>query len=108
MNGRTTSFWHHPWLDYGICLKDHVLHNANTQQEDSSVADWTDDNEDWDWEKLHHLFPPDILSMIAGMEPPKSNLGKDKCIWGLKMDGQFRLKCIWGLERDGRFRLKYA
>ncbi|CAL1392323.1 unnamed protein product [Linum trigynum] len=52
-NGRTTTFWNHPWLDHDIILIDHIMQTADLQQEDSSVAEWTDDNEEWNWQKLH-------------------------------------------------------
>ncbi|CAI0378812.1 unnamed protein product [Linum tenue] len=55
---------------------------------------------DWDWPKLQVLFQPDILALIAGTEPPKEDLGEDKCIWGLERDGRFRLKSAYKLAAD--------
>ncbi|CAL1376365.1 unnamed protein product [Linum trigynum] len=99
-NGRTTSFWNHPWLEHDLLLKDHLLQDAALSDEDSVVADWTNDLGDWDWPKLQQPFQPDILALIAGTEPPKEDLGEDKCIWELEKDGRFRLKSAYKLAAD--------
>ncbi|CAL1356638.1 unnamed protein product [Linum trigynum] len=99
-NGKTTSFWHHPWLEHDLFLKDNTLQDDPTTLDKSAVADWVDDNGEWDWIKLQDIFPPNILALIAGMEPPKDDLGEDKCIWGLERDGRFRLKSAYKLDAD--------
>ncbi|CAL1383889.1 unnamed protein product [Linum trigynum] len=100
INGRTTCFWNHRWLDHDIFLRDHILQTANLHHEDSYVAEWIDENEEWNWKKLHECLPSNIISLIAGMEPPKSTLGEVKCIWGLERDGRFRLKSAYNLVAD--------
>ncbi|CAL1408577.1 unnamed protein product [Linum trigynum] len=99
-NGKTTSFWHHPCMEHDLVLKDNTLQKDPSILDESSVADWVDDNGEWNWIKLQDIFPPNIMALIAEMEPPKDDPGEDKCIWGLERDDRFRLKYAYNLAAD--------
>ncbi|CAL1413103.1 unnamed protein product [Linum trigynum] len=99
-DGTTTSFWRHPWIDYGVILEDSLLKDIPETDRASDVASWVTNEGEWDWTRLNGLLPPCLLALIAGMETPKHELGEDKMIWGIERDGRFRLSSAYKLASD--------
>ncbi|CAL1376363.1 unnamed protein product [Linum trigynum] len=96
-DGRTTMFWSQPWIECDLRLEEFALVDTSNYERDSMVAEWTTKDDQWDWKKLEEVLPTDILSVIAGMEAPKPDLGEDITIWGLERDMKFRLKSAYKL-----------
>lgn len=91
------SFVKDVWF-YGLgLLHEHLLPNA-TISDQLRVADFVDNSGGWDWNALHSLFSKDVLEYIAGIHPPKDELGKDVCLWkGLESCWYSKWKCLWDI-----------
>ncbi|CAL1406269.1 unnamed protein product [Linum trigynum] len=99
-NGNTTAFWSHPWTDYDVLLSDFLIVDESLVDLNSPVSCWVTPSGGWDWEKLFCLIHPDGLSLLAGMEPPKPDLGEDTSIWGIERDGSFSFKLAYYLVNE--------
>ncbi|CAL1388501.1 unnamed protein product [Linum trigynum] len=94
-NGRSTSFWCHPWINEETILEDFLFTNISAEEREEPVCNWVHPSGTWDWERLTGLLPDDILFLLAGIDTPRQNLGEDTTIWGIDQDGRFRLKSAY-------------
>ncbi|CAL1367787.1 unnamed protein product [Linum trigynum] len=96
-DGMSNGFWTHPWLDQDTVLEDYALVPLSEEDKLSCVADWTNTNGEWNWDRLKNFLPNEVLIRIAGLETPDPELGEDRTIWGVEKDGRFRLRSAYEL-----------
>ncbi|CAN1822383.1 Putative ribonuclease H protein At1g65750 [Linum perenne] len=96
-NGVDTLFWTNIWVDSGQRLLDAADTSAQGFNIDSSVADFTTADGQWDFVSISKFLPPDVVDVIAGMTPPQQNRGDDDWIWGCEKSGIFSIKSAYNL-----------
>ncbi|CAN1751196.1 Putative ribonuclease H protein At1g65750 [Linum perenne] len=101
-NGQDTLFWTASWLDSGLSLADHALHELTDSDLQCSVADMVKEDGCWDWSRLHHSLPPHMISQVAGMSPPTPDGGDDDLIWGPDPKGRFTIKSAYDIIATSR------
>jgi len=89
-DGRQTEFWNHKWLD-GKLLREHALCPIPEAQSHFRVCDYWEPRRGWDWSKLSHTLPPEILQRITSFELPSEEIG-DRHLWLASKNGRFSIK----------------
>lgn len=93
-DGRSVSFVKDVWI-YGLgSLHEHLLPNV-TASDQLRVVDFIDRLGGWNWNALNRLFGKDVLEYIAGIHPPKDELGMDVCLWKGSKSGRFTVKTTY-------------
>ncbi|CAN1180943.1 Putative ribonuclease H protein At1g65750, partial [Linum perenne] len=94
-NGLDTHFWMARWVDSGIRLLDLVEEGEADIDISASVAEFTNDDHQWDVDKLSSVLTPDQVSFVVGMSPPNPDSGEDEWVWGMEPNGQFSIKSAY-------------
>ncbi|CAN1829647.1 Putative ribonuclease H protein At1g65750 [Linum perenne] len=94
-NGRETSFWTARWLDSRVRLIDAFTGNTEELDLSQSVADFVNDDGQWDVERLFAVLPADAVSAVVGMPTPREDCGEDEWIWGGESNGSFSIKSAY-------------
>ncbi|KAK9046567.1 hypothetical protein V6N11_052453 [Hibiscus sabdariffa] len=120
-DGKDTDFWYDHWLGEEDRLV--LVCNLTSSPRPTLVADMTQENGDWDWNRLNDILPQHILERIEAIEPPRGELGMDRPRWrwddkfifstmsaykyligSPNTDRTFKWKQIWGLKIPQRIR----
>ncbi|CAN1333062.1 Putative ribonuclease H protein At1g65750 [Linum perenne] len=94
-NGLDTQFWTARWIDSGIRLLDVVEDGAAGIDISATVAEFTNDDNQWDVDKLSSVLTADQVSMVVGMSPPNPDSGEDEWVWGMEPNGLFSIKSAY-------------
>ncbi|CAN1860132.1 Putative ribonuclease H protein At1g65750 [Linum perenne] len=100
-DGKSTSFWMDKWLDNGQRLCDLAIQQDYVNRNEKVDAFCTIDG-NWDFDRLMVVLPQPVVDSIAGMIPPKENLGADTPVWGLEGVGRYSVKSGYLLLTDMR------
>lgn len=87
--GRTINCWNNNWIPVLGKLENYVQRPLNNLQRSLTVADLTDIHGGWDFEKINHCLPEDILQVIRTINPPNATRSQDRIAWLLNKDGEF-------------------
>ncbi|CAN1746203.1 Putative ribonuclease H protein At1g65750 [Linum perenne] len=98
-DGKSTSFWLDQWLDSGQKLYEHATCQDQINP-DTKVADFVDQNGNWDFANLNDVLPVNLVEAVAGMSPPMASLGEDTPTWGLEGHGEYTVKSGYLLIND--------
>ncbi|MED6186840.1 hypothetical protein PIB30_070585 [Stylosanthes scabra] len=98
MDGLSTNFWENTWIKDIGRLKDYATEEINDLN--SSVWEWTDGNNEWDYQKLkQHLL--EMISKIIIEQPlPRAEKGQDVLAWQHTGDGDFAKVATYGESVD--------
>lgn len=77
-NGRSTSFWHDPWVEDEEALVNLLTSHSNIIEGDSCVADWSVNGE-WRLHELEGRLPDRVLAKIQASVPPSPRGPEDHC-----------------------------
>jgi len=89
-DGRQTEFWNHKWMD-GKTLSNHTLNPILDDQCLNRICDYWDPRNGWDWVRLSHLLPAEILQRIASFDLA-TDMMEDQTTWIATKTGQFSIK----------------
>ncbi|CAN1760076.1 hypothetical protein LINPERHAP1_LOCUS7390 [Linum perenne] len=64
----------------------------------------TDNEGQWDYQKLERQLVPEAIDIVTGMSPPQADKGEDDWVWGLESSGRFSIRSAYNLicETDSR------
>ncbi|CAN1137061.1 Putative ribonuclease H protein At1g65750 [Linum perenne] len=96
-DGRATSFWTARWLDSGERLIDSFTGNADELDVSGTVSKYVNEDGQWDLERLSEMLPPDSISAMVGMLPPREECREDEWIWGGESNGSFSIKSAYNI-----------
>ncbi|CAN1188300.1 Putative ribonuclease H protein At1g65750 [Linum perenne] len=96
-DGSQTLFWTNTWVDTGIRLVDEADTSVEGFNIDSTVAEFTNADGQWDFDSINKFLPPAMVDLIAGMTPPHQDRGPDDWIWGCEKSGIFSIKSAYNL-----------
>ncbi|CAN1120508.1 Putative ribonuclease H protein At1g65750 [Linum perenne] len=99
-NGNDTDFWTSRWLDSGTQLIDQLQNPDDDFNILAKVSDMTLDNGNWNFLLLRRFLPESLVEEVAGMSPPRADLGEDVCTWGLDDNGRFSVRTAYELVHD--------
>jgi len=89
-DGRLTKFWTHKWLD-GKTLANYALHPILANLLSSRVRDFWQPDTGWQWARLSHILPSDILQRIASFVLTTDELS-DLPTWAENNTGVFSVR----------------
>ncbi|CAN1787955.1 Putative ribonuclease H protein At1g65750 [Linum perenne] len=96
-DGSQTLFWTNTWVDTGIRLVDEADTSVEGFNIDSTVAEFTNADGQWDFDSINKFLLPAMVDLIAGMTPPHQDRGPDDWIWGCEKSGIFSIKSAYNL-----------
>ncbi|CAN1164269.1 Putative ribonuclease H protein At1g65750 [Linum perenne] len=96
-NGRETPFWTACWVDRDIRLIDSFVGELEDCNLSETVADFANEDGQWNVAKLTGVLPAEIIDCVVGMLPPKADSGEDLWVWGGEADGRFSIKSAYNL-----------
>ncbi|CAN1833322.1 Putative ribonuclease H protein At1g65750 [Linum perenne] len=94
-NGQGTLFWTARWVDSGIRLLNTIEDTNGGIDLSATVADFTNEDNQWDVDKLTNVLTPDQVCLVLGMSPPRPDSGDDGWVWGSEPDGKFTIKSAY-------------
>ncbi|CAN1279045.1 hypothetical protein LINPERPRIM_LOCUS16859 [Linum perenne] len=103
-DGFETLFWRNKWVDSGVRLLDFAITSAPGFDLECTVALMTDNEGQWDYQKLERQLVPEAIDIVTGMSPPQADKGEDDWVWGLESSGRFSIRSAYNLicETDSR------
>ncbi|CAN1756620.1 Putative ribonuclease H protein At1g65750 [Linum perenne] len=96
-DGQETNFWADCWVDAGLRLIDFADTNSPDFEINSSVADMTTEEGEWNFSLIELFLQPEYIDLVAGMPAPKRNSGDDDWIWGCESSGRFTIKSTYNI-----------
>ncbi|KAL4303140.1 hypothetical protein GQ457_10G015890 [Hibiscus cannabinus] len=78
-NGAIVNFWNDVWLDSVGPLSSHFI--GCRVPDNSCVADWVSASGSWDWDRLRHVVPVNVLQHIFACPAPNSLSSDDVPCW---------------------------
>lgn len=90
-DGNKVRFWWDCWVTKSqplyISIPDDIINKT--------VADFVDDNGNWNWLSLSHFLPYHVLLRIASIHPPVAVRGEDQVYWRESPKGIFTVKSTY-------------
>ncbi|CAN1146008.1 Putative ribonuclease H protein At1g65750 [Linum perenne] len=96
-DGTYTLFWTNIWVESGKRLIDEADTSVQGFNIDSTMAEFTTEDGQWDFDSLHRFLPQSCVDVIAGMSPPQQSRGPDDWVWGCEKSGIFTIKSAYNL-----------
>ncbi|KAL4275483.1 hypothetical protein AHAS_Ahas20G0111700 [Arachis hypogaea] len=75
-NGLSTNFWLDPWVEGTANLLSETMQNITDLE--STIWEWTDNEENWDNNKLRRFLPEEVVHKIIATLPPAEEYGDDR------------------------------
>ncbi|KAL4315263.1 hypothetical protein AHAS_Ahas15G0167600 [Arachis hypogaea] len=75
-NGLSTNLWLDPWVEETANLLSETMQNITDLE--STVWEWTDNEENWDNNKLRRFLPEEVVHKITATLPPAEEHGDDR------------------------------
>ncbi|CAN1791846.1 Putative ribonuclease H protein At1g65750 [Linum perenne] len=94
-NGLDTPFWTARWVDSGARLIDSIVGTVADVDTTETVADFTNEDGQWDVSRILEVLPPNVADSVFGMTPPRPNSGEDLWVWGGEANGRFSVKSAY-------------
>ncbi|KAK4267638.1 hypothetical protein QN277_024391 [Acacia crassicarpa] len=95
-NGRSISFFQDCWLFKDKRLKDYCIRQLDSEEIQSSVAEWVRYGT-WDLSRLVTVVKGEIIQMLLAILPPMSEAGNDILMWNATAHGNFSVKSAYFL-----------
>ncbi|CAN1162598.1 Putative ribonuclease H protein At1g65750 [Linum perenne] len=84
-------------MDSGDRLIDSFTGSIEDIDLSAPVADFVNEDGQWDVERLSELLPVASISAIVGMPPPREDCGEDDWVWGGESNGSFSIKSAYSI-----------
>ncbi|KAH9671615.1 putative ribonuclease H protein [Citrus sinensis] len=94
-DGKRVKFWWDLWLSEVDNLQSYAHNPIPDQLINLCVADFSDNNGNWNWHLFAHLLPNHIILKIASVKAPCAYSGKDQCYWAYSNTGHFTAKSAY-------------
>ncbi|KAH9672775.1 putative ribonuclease H protein [Citrus sinensis] len=91
-DGKRVKFWWDLWLREVDNLQSYALNLIPNKLINLCVADFSDNNGNWNWQLFVHLLPNHIILKITAVKAPCANSGEDQCYWAYSNTGYFTAK----------------
>ena len=94
-DGKRVKFWWDLWLSEAENLQSYAQNPIPDQLINLCVADFSDNNGNWNWHLFAHLLPNHIILKIASVKAPCDYSGQDQCYWAHSNTGHFTAKSAY-------------
>ncbi|KAH9734521.1 putative ribonuclease H protein [Citrus sinensis] len=94
-DGKRVKFWWDLWLSEADNLQSYAQNPIPDQLINLCVADFSDNNGNWNWHLFAHLLPNHIILKIASVKAPCAYSGEDQCYWAYSNTGHFTAKSAY-------------
>jgi ribonuclease HI len=93
-DGSQINFWTDKWIDGQLRLID-VGVNVPQENRDWKLKDIVNNREEWNFDMIRNILPPDILLKMHAILPPTLRDGVDRLIWPGNNSGKFTVKAAY-------------
>lgn len=94
-DGQKVRFWWDCWVTKTQPLFCYALTTIPNEIINNTVADFVDQNGNWNWISFRHLLPNNIILRISSIFPPRQERGEDQLYWAESERGSFTVKSAY-------------
>ena len=94
-DGNKINFWHQCWVSEEIIIADHITNPIPNELINKWVADFVDDEGQWNLDMISVFLPNQILLQITAIKPPSDGKCDNLLYWAHSKTGKFTSKSAY-------------